>query len=78
MAESTKGVEVKKEVRTRKTIHDNPALLVLNGVQLDFDSKEDAVKHLEENLAVGDVAKIFLLYKEFSMKQTVVTKLEAK
>lgn len=78
--EEVKADEIKADetTRVRKTIHQNPAVLLYNEESLDFENKEAAEKHLEENLKAGEKAVIFLLYKEYEMEETVTIKLKSK
>ena len=77
MAQSTEG----KEKKSRKTIHQNPALVYYNEeITKRFDSKELAEKYLEEEgvMAAGMELEIFLLYGSYKMEQTITNKLTKK
>lgn len=70
--------EGKKEVKGRKTIHQNPALVVTTEGSDEFANKDIAEEYISKNMVAGDKCTIYLKYKEYEMVEVTTTKLTSK
>lgn len=70
----------KEEVvkKKRKTIQDNPAVLIHEGNILSFDNKEDAETHIKENIKESDTYYLYLLYKTYELDVIVTKTIKSK
>jgi hypothetical protein len=67
-----------KAKRTRKTIHDNPVVLIHGENILNFDDKELAEAYLEKEIKEGEKYQLFLLYKTYELEVVTTSKITSK
>lgn len=67
-----------KAKKSRKTVHNNPAIVLMDDQIFHLANKEDAEKYVKKHLPAGETATVFLLYKEYEVEVVVTTKLKAK